>query len=72
MISSVLEAPRVGRKKLNLQRERLELRADREWIMRVLHQANRLGISLSAYIRSAVTRQVEADESNEPTKKTKG
>lgn len=56
----------VGRKKLNLDRERVELRADPEWIRRIYRQATRLGISVSAYIRQAVTLRLERDEADEP------
>jgi predicted HicB family RNase H-like nuclease len=50
----------------NEDRDRLDLRADREWIARVAAQSERLGISISAYIRQAVTRQLERDESERP------
>lgn len=47
-------------------RERIDLRADPAWIARVRRQAERLGISLSDYIRQATTRQLERDENTEP------
>jgi hypothetical protein len=47
-------------------RDRVDLRADAEWIARVERQAARLGMTLSSYIRAATTRAVEADEATEP------
>ena len=49
-------------------RERLDLRAEPEWIERVRFQAERLGLTLSAYIRQAVTRILEQDEASAPEK----
>jgi predicted HicB family RNase H-like nuclease len=48
------------------ERDRIDLRAEPELVARLKRQAKRLGISMSAYIRLAVTRQVEQDESNDP------
>lgn len=47
-------------------RERIDLRADAEWIARVQRQADRHGLSLSAYIRRATTKELEQDEATEP------
>jgi hypothetical protein len=58
-----------GRKKED--RDRIDLRADPEWIARIAVQAERLGISISAYIRQAVSRQLERDEAEAPPKSTK-
>lgn len=64
---STLEPP-VGRHLPSQEptRDRIDLRADSIWIARVRRQAERLGISLSDYIRQATTRQLERDESSEP------
>lgn len=35
-------------------RDRIDLRAEREWIAKVVEEAKRLGLSLSAYVRLAV------------------
>lgn len=68
MTITVTEVSRMpgGRKKENFERARLELVADAPWIARLAAQADRLGMSLSAYVRMACTRQVEADEANAP------
>jgi hypothetical protein len=55
-----------GRKKENYARGRVEFMADPEWIARVDRQARRLGTNVSAYIRQAVTRQLERDEAEAP------
>jgi hypothetical protein len=55
-----------GRRKENFDRERLELVADPKLIARASRQAERLGLSLSAYVRQAITRQVERDEADAP------
>ncbi len=47
-------------------RERVDLRGDTEWIARVTAQAERRGLSLSAYIRQAVTKELEQDEATDP------
>lgn len=52
-------------------RDRLELRAEPDWIGRIAVQARRLGISVSAYVRLAVTRQLETDEASQPASKKK-
>jgi hypothetical protein len=46
-------------------RERIDLRGDPDWIARIRAQAGRLGLGLSAYIRLAVTKQLERDEADE-------
>jgi predicted HicB family RNase H-like nuclease len=47
-------------------RDRIDLRAEPTLIARANRQASRLGISLSAYIRQALTLKVEQDEAAEP------
>lgn len=51
-------------------RDRVDLRADPEWIARVLAQAKRFEQSISAYIRQAVTEKLEQDEQSDPKKKS--
>jgi hypothetical protein len=52
----------VPRKKQNFERDRVELRAEPEWIARVAAEANRLGLNLSAYIRLAVNERLDRTE----------
>jgi hypothetical protein len=57
-------------------RDRVDLRADAEWIARVKRQAKRLGLnSVSAYVRQATTKQLIQDEQEElasqPPKQTR-
>lgn len=47
-------------------RDRIDLRAERAWVARVERQAERFGVSLSAYIRQAVSKQLELDEATDP------
>lgn len=47
-------------------RDRIDLRVAPEWYTRVKRQADRLGLSVAAYIRQATTRQVETDEESDP------
>lgn len=46
-------------------RERIDLRAEAEWVARLTAQARRRGLSVSAYIRQAVTKEIEADEATD-------
>lgn len=50
-------------------RDRIDLRAERAWVARAERQAARFGVSLSAYIRQAVSRQLELDEATDPALK---
>lgn len=54
------------RRKSKMDRDRLELRAEPEWIRRVTAVAERLGLGLSAYVRLCVNRQLEQDEAQAP------
>ena len=47
-------------------RDRIDLRADPAWVARVERQAERLGITLTAYVKAAVSRALEADEATDP------
>jgi hypothetical protein len=50
-------------------RDRLDLRAEPAWIARVRRQADRFGMSISAYIRAKTTEALEKDEAtDEPLK----
>jgi hypothetical protein len=49
-------------------RDRIDLRADPVWVARVERQAARLGMTVSSYIRGAITRVLEADEATDPKK----
>ncbi|WP_149113679.1 ribbon-helix-helix domain-containing protein [Limnoglobus roseus] len=51
--------------------ERFGLRVDAEWLDRVNRQADRMGLSASAYIRMATTKQLEQDEANQPVQNQK-
>jgi hypothetical protein len=55
-----------GRKRTNLERRRLELIVEPDWVTRIGVQADRLGLSISAYIRQAVTLKLEGDEASAP------
>jgi len=58
--------PAPGRPKQNFDRRRVELVAEADWIARVNAQAERLGLTLSAYVRQAVTLKMEKDEAEAP------
>jgi hypothetical protein len=60
MVTDNLKVPR--RKRENFDRERIEVRADPAWIERVVREAGRLGLSLSAYIRLAVNERLDRTE----------
>lgn len=55
------DEPMAGRKKDAVNTERIELRALPEWVQRVTTAASRYGLSVSAYIRLAVTERMEQD-----------
>jgi len=46
-------------------RDRLDLRAEPAWIARVRRQAERFGMSVSAYIRIRTTEALERDEATD-------
>lgn len=60
--------PRVGRKPSNASRDRIDLRIDPKVRERIEKQAERFGQDLSAYIRQAVIKQLEADEASDPNR----
>lgn len=49
----------VPRPKKNSDRDRIEFRADPEWIAMVNDQAKAWGVNLSAFIRQAVNKWVQ-------------
>jgi hypothetical protein len=49
-----------------LSRDRIDLRADPAWVARVERQAERLGITVTAYVKQATSRALEADEATDP------
>ena len=59
----------VARKKNDppASRDRVDLRADPAWVARLERQADRLGITITAYVKQAVSRALEADEATDPT-----
>jgi len=52
-------------------RTRIDLRSEPEFRERIEAQAERYGLTLSAYIRLAVTRQLEKDEADTPPPRAK-
>ena len=58
------------RKRPNPKRDRIEIRAEPEWIDRIVAHANRLGMTISAYIRLACDRMYSDPEFNRPTPHT--
>jgi hypothetical protein len=61
----------LARKRLNFNRDRLELRADGKWIERVVQEADRLGLSLSAFVRMAINKELNRMEAESPRPKGK-
>jgi predicted HicB family RNase H-like nuclease len=60
------------KKSADESRDRIDLRVDPALVARANRQATRLGISLSAYIRQALTLKVEQDEAAEPVPRRLG
>lgn len=50
-------------------RDRLDLRCEPDWLARVERQAKRFGMTVSAYIKRAVTVSLEADEDTDPDRR---
>jgi hypothetical protein len=61
----------MARKRPNPNRDLIQLRAEPAWIDRVNAEAERLGLSISAYVRLAVTERLERDEASHPRRKGK-
>jgi predicted HicB family RNase H-like nuclease len=47
-------------------RDRFDLRCDPVWLARVEKQAERFGMSVAAYMKRAITVQLEQDEKTDP------
>ncbi len=63
----------VARKKpVTEPRDRIDLRADPELVARLRRQSARFGLAVSAYIRQAINKQLEADESTPPPARPRG
>ncbi len=61
-----------GRKKENFQRERIELKAPSEWILKATQYAEELGgLSLSAFIRLCVNEKMQRMDTERPTTRKK-
>lgn len=63
----VLDEP-VARR-IPADRDRLDLRAEPAWVARVRRQADRFGMSISAYIRAKTTEALERDEATDESLK---
>jgi hypothetical protein len=61
-----LGVKKVPKRKQNMKRDRLEIRADPGWIARLTRAAERFGLSLSAFIRMVVSERMEELERNPP------
>ena len=68
-MSAVLCEPSVAK---SPERERIDMRIEPTTRRRAEVQAERFGVSLSAYIRRALIRQIEEDEATEPDTPRKG
>jgi hypothetical protein len=60
------EEPAEAGEKSRGDRVRLVMHVDPLWLGRMQVQADRLGVSLSAYISQAATRRLERDEAEDP------
>lgn len=52
-------------KKKPAPRDRLDLRVDPDLVARIVAQAERFGLSVSAYVRQSVTEKLEEDEATD-------
>jgi predicted HicB family RNase H-like nuclease len=59
------------RRKSTQPRDRFDLRIEPDWLDRIERQADRIGVSVSAYIRMATSQRLELDEASDPTLKDK-
>ena len=67
MNSGILTAPATMAKSSKGMDTRVEFVATSVWVERMETQADRLGMSVGAYIRQAVTERLERDEASQPT-----
>jgi hypothetical protein len=70
-MNGVLRDKKMPRRKSKMDRDRVELRADPEWIARATAAAERFELSLSAFIRMVVTERLEELERN-PSPQSEG
>lgn len=72
MRSAVLRSP-VARKKDKKDKKeaRFDMRVDPAWLSRVERQAERFGLSPTAYIRQATSARLEEDERTDPNRQVK-
>jgi hypothetical protein len=68
MTTALRDPKDVARKRPNPERDLVQFRADPEWIDRVNAEAERLGLSISAYIRLAVNERMERTEAGRAPK----
>ena len=67
MNATLLGSPHMaGRKKENFDRGRVEFKATPEWTERATRAGERLGLSLSAFIRMVVTQYLDRMEAEQP------
>lgn len=66
-MSATLTEPPMPKKPAG-NRDRVDLRIEREIVNRIIDQANRKGLNISSYIRQAVISTLERDESEDPRK----
>lgn len=59
MAAAALTMPR---QKSEEPRTRIDLRAEHDWIVRVQEHADRVGLSLSSYIRLATSERMDRDD----------
>ena len=61
--TGILDMPR---SKPNDKENRLNLRADAEWLARVRVAAKRKGLEVSSYVRMVITERMDADQVPKP------
>ncbi len=66
---STQESP-VAKKRAE-HRDRLDLRVEAAWVLRIQAQADRFGLSVSAYVRQGATEKLERDEATDTRAKGK-
>jgi hypothetical protein len=57
----------VARPRKSQPRDRLDLRVDPDWMLRIARQADRFGMPVAAYIRAGATEKLERDEGTDPS-----
>lgn len=64
MATATLEHPMTSNKKTS--KGRLEMQADQDWLDRISREAKKLGLSVSAFVRMAVTEYMDGREQQRP------